>query len=191
VVLVVLVLVWAVVLGPSLLRRTADRQSKDSIGSFHRQLNVLGRTGPSLVPPAHRLGTSVPATLDNPPGAGWLVSVSSRPEPFAGKADGPVIGSPAAIRRPDPYFRPGACKRRRDVLMVLLCTLTVTGLIGIIPAMHVLLTATAFVGVVLALYVGLLIRLRNQALERQVKLRYLPRSAEDDFSLPVRRAASR
>ena len=74
--------------------------------------------------------------------------------------------------------------------MVLLCALTVTGLIGIIPAMHVLLTVTAFVGVVLALYVGLLIRLRNQALERQVKLRYLPRGAEHDFSIPVRHAAS-
>ena len=74
--------------------------------------------------------------------------------------------------------------------MVLLCALTITGLIGIIPAMHVLLTVTAFVGVVLALYVGLLIRLRNQALERQVKLRYLPRGTEHDVSIQVRRAAS-
>jgi len=74
--------------------------------------------------------------------------------------------------------------------MVLLCALTVTGLIGIIPAMHVLLMVTAFVGVVLALYVALLIRLRNQALERQVKLRYLPRGAEQDLTVPVRRVAS-
>ena len=189
VVLVVLVLVWAVVLGPSLLRRTADRQSKDSIGSFHRQLNVLGRTGPSLVPPAHRLGTAVPQTADNPVGASWLVSVSSRSAPFAGPSD-QFEGPQMPYRRPDPYFRPGACKRRRDVLMVLLCALTVTGLIGIIPAMHVLLMVTAFVGVVLALYVALLIRLRNQALERQVKLRYLPRGAEQDLTVPVRRVAS-
>jgi hypothetical protein len=75
--------------------------------------------------------------------------------------------------------------------MTLLCTLTVTGLVGVIPAMHLLLAVTAFVGVVLAAYVGLLVRLRNQALEREVKLRYLPRSAEYDLPVVVRRAASR
>jgi len=191
VVLVVLVLVWAVVLGPSLLRRTADRQSKDSIGSFHRQLHVLGRTGPSLVPPAHRLGTSLPAALHEASGLGSIGSVSSRPAPSALYSDTSDTVMQTALRRPDPYFRPGACKRRRDVLMVLLCTLTVTGLIGIIPALHVLLVGTAFVGVVLAAYIGLLIRLRSQALEREVKLRYLPRSSEYDLPIQIRRAASR
>ncbi len=191
VVLVVLVLVWAVVLGPSLLRRTADRQSKDSIGSFHRQLHVLGRTGPSLVPPAHRLDTSIPATLHDAGGAGRIGSVSSRPAPWAFNAEPSDTGAQTALRRPDPYFRPGACKRRRDVLMILLCMLTVTGLIGIIPAMHVLLVGTAFVAVVLAAYLGLLIRLRGQALEREVKLHYLPRSAEYDLPIQIRRVASR
>ena len=57
--------------------------------------------------------------------------------------------------------------------------------------MHVLLGVTAFVGVVLVAYVGLLVRLRNQALEREVKLRYLPRSTEQDSPLSVRRVASR
>jgi len=75
--------------------------------------------------------------------------------------------------------------------MILLCSLTVTGLIGIIPAMHVILGVTAFVGLVLAAYVGLLIRLRNRALEREVKLRYLPRGTEYDLPMPVRRVASR
>ena len=191
VVLVVLVLVWAVVLGPSLLRRTADRQSKDSIGSFHRQLHVLGRTGPSLVPPAHRLGTSVPASHHDFAETGWVGSVSSRPAPAVINSDVPDVTAGTALRRPDPYFRPGACKRRRDVLMVLLCTLTVTGLIGIIPAMHVLLVGTAFVAVALAAYVGLLIRLRAHALEREVKLRYLPRGTDHDLPIEIRRAASR
>jgi hypothetical protein len=190
VVLVVLVLVWAVVLGPSLLRRTVDRQSKDSIGSFHRQLNVLGRTGPSLMAPAHRLGTSVPVDGDDGNCPGRLVSVGSRPA-AALRPDGYGPGGQTALRRPDPYFRPGACRRRRDVLMVLLCTLTVTGLIGIIPAMHVLLFGTAIVAVMLTGYIGLLIRLRSQALEREVKLHYLPRSAEYDSPIAVRRVASR
>jgi hypothetical protein len=66
-----------------------------------------------------------------------------------------------------------------------------TGLIGIIPAMHVLLLGTAFVAVLLAGYVGLLIRLRSQALEREAKLHYLPRNAEYDSPIAVRRVASR
>jgi hypothetical protein len=191
VVLVVLVLVWAVVLGPSLLRRTVDRQHKDSIGSFHRQLHVLGRTGPSLVAPAHRLDTTLPVVRGEGVGTGWLGSVSSRPSAPLIRHDEPVVGLQTALRRPDPYFRPGACKRRRDVLMVLLCSLTVSGLIGIIPAMRVMLALTAVIGVALAAYLGLLIRLRNRALEREVKLRYLPRSTEYDLPTPVRRVASR
>ncbi len=191
VVLVVLVLVWVVVLGPSLLRRTSDRQNKDSIGSFHHQLSVLGRTGPSLMAPAHRLGTALPTARDDVEILGPLVSVSSRSEPPSIRPDMPGMDPHDAIRRSDPYFRPGACKRRRDVLMVLLCALTVTGLVGVIPAMHLVLTVTAFVGVLLAAYIGLLVRLRNQALEREVKLRYLPRQDQYDHPIVVRRVASR
>jgi hypothetical protein len=149
------------------------------------------------MPPAHRLGTSNPDAIRSVRGrdgavvGGWLVSVSSRPAPSAFLPDAPEAGTRATLRRPDPYFRPGACKRRRDVLMVLLCTLTVTGLVGVIPAMHILLTVTGFVGVVLLVYLGLLIRLRNHALEREVKLRYLPPSIEYDLPMQVRRVASR
>jgi hypothetical protein len=75
--------------------------------------------------------------------------------------------------------------------MILLCTLTVTGLVGVIPAMHILLFVTAFVGVMSVAYLGLLVRLRNQAVEREVKLRYLPRNDGYELPLPVRRAASR
>jgi hypothetical protein len=197
VVLVVLVLVWAVVLGPSLLRRTMDRQSKDSIGSFHRQLNVLGRTGPSLMPPAHRLAASNPRPApslrarDDAFGKASLVSVRNRPAPLSFYPEAIESDTRATLRRPDPYFRPGACKRRRDVLMVLLCTLTLTGLVAIIPAMHVLLAVTGLVGVVLVAYLGLLIRMRSHALEREIKLRYLPPSTEYDVPISVRRVASR
>jgi hypothetical protein len=190
VVLVVLVLVWAVVLGPSLLRRTADRQSKDSIGSFHRQLHVLGRTGPSLMPPAHRLGASIAIGSGDSAGTTWPTSASGQSGPPLIRPDQFDARGRPTLRRSDPYFRPGACKRRRDVLMVLLCTLTATGLIGIIPAMHVLLLGTAAVGVMLGAYVALLVRLRNLALEREVKLRYLPRATESEPVL-VRRVASR
>ena len=191
-VLVVLVLVWAVVLGPSLFRRTKDRHAKDSIGSFHRQLNVLRRTGPSLVAPAYRLDVSAPADDERPADPGWLTSVSSRPAPAAAmRLSPPDPGAAMARRRSDPYFRPGATKRRRDVLMVLLSVLTVSGLIGLIPSLHILLAATGFVGIMLVAYVGLLVRLRNQAHERETKLRYLPRAYDDEPPVLIRRAASR
>jgi hypothetical protein len=191
VVLVVLVLVWAVVLGPSLLRRTVDRQSKDSIGSFHRQLHVLERTGPSLVAPAHRLATSAPSGDDGDDRRPPPVSLSSRPAGGPARFEFPDAAGRMGQRRPDPYYRPSACQRRRDVLMVLVCTLTITGLIGIIPALHLLLGVTAIVGLVLVAYLGLLVRLRNRALEREAKLRYLPRSSESVFPVLVRRVASR
>jgi hypothetical protein len=75
--------------------------------------------------------------------------------------------------------------------MILVCMLTITGLVGIIPALHVLLGVTGFVGLALVVYVGLLVRLRNRAHEREAKLRYLPRSTEFDIPVPVRRVASR
>jgi hypothetical protein len=75
--------------------------------------------------------------------------------------------------------------------MVLICALTVTGLIGLIPALHFLLFATAGIGVMLGAYVALLIRLRNQALERETKLRFLPRTDEYAPSTALRRVANR
>ena len=62
---------------------------------------------------------------------------------------------------------------------------------GRILLIAIAVLVTIAVAAALAAYVGLLVRLRNQALERQVKLRYLPRGAEYDLAMPVRRVASR
>jgi len=75
--------------------------------------------------------------------------------------------------------------------MVLLCALTVSGLVGLIPPLHILLAGTGFFAVMLVAYVCLLIRLRNRAVEREVKLRYLPRASDYELPSPVRRVASR
>jgi hypothetical protein len=141
--------------------------------------------------PAHRLSTSIPEPPYDADEAGWREAVDGPRGRTSMRLDVSAGGTHGPIRRPDPYFRAGAYKRRRDVLMVLLCALTVTGLIGAIPAMHLLLAVTAFVGVVLVAYLGLLVRLRNRALEREVKLRYLPRHTEYDLPVAVRRVASR
>jgi hypothetical protein len=171
VVLLILVMVWAVVLGPSLLRRRAERRADNSIGDFHRQLRILQRAAPSVVDPAHRLqGEPGPVGLFRAPGA---------------------RSGPPGQRRADPYFRPEACRRRRNILMVLVGVLFGTGLFGAVPAMRPLLYVTIAGAVALAAYVGLLVYLRTLALEREVKLRYLPQPAAHEPSVVIRRVAAR
>jgi hypothetical protein len=60
VVLLFLAVVWAVVLGPTLLHKRSEQISGDSVGDFHRKLLALRRTGPNLVPPAHSLREVLP-----------------------------------------------------------------------------------------------------------------------------------
>jgi hypothetical protein len=164
VVLLILGVVWAVVLGPSLLRRRAERHSADSIGAFHRQLSVLEHTGPSLVDPANR-----------------MVS-----------AQRPVATSPHQRDvRHDPFFRPDAVRRRRDVLLVLTATTVVTGLLGAIPSMQPILVLTALGLAALVGYIVLIVRLRSLAMEREVKLRYLPQVAQPEPAFVIRRVAAR
>ena len=182
-VLVILAIVWIVVLGPGLLRRRAERHSADSIGAFHRQLHVLGRTGPTIVDPVHRLSTDIPAAsgLFRAPGSRRLML---RPDlPVAGES--PVAGG---ARRTDPYFRPEACKRRRDVMLALVSAIVFTGLLGAIPALRPLLYLTLACAVFVGAYVGLLVTLRRHAVEREQKLRYLPQMVGMDVSAARRTA---
>jgi hypothetical protein len=167
VILLILVVVWAIVLGPSLLRRRAERHTGDSIGAFHRQLRVLEHTGPSLVDPANRLGN---------------MAGVQRPQP---------VGAHPPNVRHDPFFRPEACRRRRDVLLVLAGVTLGTGLLGAIPGMQLILAVTGIALLALAGYVGLLVRLRTLALEREVKLRYLPQVSQPEPGFVIRRAAAR
>ena len=196
-------MVWALVLGPSLLRRRFERRSGDSIGTFHRQLRILGRAGPTLVNPAYRLRTEVPRssvdvsdaplrqiprwdTGDNDRRSDLMVVRPDARPPMA-----PPSGARASGPHTDPYFRPGAAKRRRDVLMILGCGVVLTGLLGAVPALRMLLIGTGVVAAALAVYLVLLVTLRRRALEREAKLRYLPRPAAPALSIPERRVAAR
>ena len=58
--------------------------------------------------------------------------------------------------------------------MILVSILVSTGLISIIPAARMALVLTAVAGAALVAYVLLLVRLRAQAMEREMKLRYMP-----------------
>lgn len=183
-VLVILAMVWAAVLGPGLLRRQAERRSSDSIGAFHRQLRVLGRTGPVIVDPAHTLRT------DAPESTGLFRMAGSRGRHLSRPSDIGVLEHHGA-RRPDPYFRPEACKRRRDIMASLLCSVVGTGLLGAIPALRPMLYVTIAASVALASYIALLVHLRNLALEREIKLRYLPTPVGHESAVVVQRAAVR
>jgi hypothetical protein len=78
VVVMVLVVVWAAVLTPVLMKRHSERQASTSIESFHRQLHLLERAGPKIVPAAHRLETVHSGTGLAPGGSGYP-AVSSMP----------------------------------------------------------------------------------------------------------------
>ena len=191
VVLLILVVVWAAVLGPSLLRRTADRRSGDSIGAFHRQLRVLERAGPTLVNPAFRLTTALPDGMRRGavPARPGLILVRPDLASTPPRAAGAPAGSSSAHQ--DPYFAPGAAKRRRDVLLCLVSAVLGSGLLAAIPALRPLLFVALVAVALSALYVGMLVRMRRHADERVAKLRYLPRREAHEPPFVVRRSAAR
>lgn len=77
-VVLLLVVVWAVVLTPVLMKRHSERQAAGSIESFHRQLHLLERAGPKIVPAAYRLETARSGT-GLAPGESGYPAVSSMP----------------------------------------------------------------------------------------------------------------
>jgi hypothetical protein len=175
-VLLLLAVMWAAVLGPALWRKRSGGMSQDSIGAFRRQLGVLQRTGPNLVNPANSLRAGAP------PG--------SRPDMI-------WPGRPASARVTTSYTSPAAVnrrrtqQRRRDVLLVLSGTLVGALVLGAVPRLHILWMAAAAVAVLLFAYIALLVRARNIAAEKELKLAYLPQPAPaSETALLLRRSAN-
>ena len=133
VVLVIIILVaWAVILGPSLVKRTARRGGAQSITHFHHQLRILEHSAPSpLVAPAYRLravdGVGTPTVCypeSGTPPKLTVVGAKALPRPalaFLGEPapdgdDAIVAEAPRALRfdgrlddpRPDPSARAAA-----------------------------------------------------------------------------------
>jgi hypothetical protein len=191
--LALLIGIWGVFLGVALVRKRAELRADSSIGAFERQLQVLRRNAQLL----HRnqsfeTGLPVDSSRDGFPTHslrdGSVVSNPRFQAPQESRqsnarydwqgVDNGLNGGVPTNERHDPYFRPGACERRRDVLLILVTAVVSTGLISIIPAARMALVLTAISGVALLAYVFLLVRLRAQAFEREMKLRYMPRPAE-------------
>jgi hypothetical protein len=175
-VLVILALIWAAVLLPPYLQNRRETRPGDSIATFRSQLSVLERTTPG--------GRSSLARLD----VGRYDPPRYVPPAARGAARGPRAVAPthAALRRSE------ARKRRRDVFLTLL------GAVGVSFAGAVLLggsTWMLFLVVLLTFlaYVGLLVHLQQQTIERDEKVRYLqtaPRRTAPEAQLLLRRSGS-
>ncbi len=156
-VLLILAVIWAAVLIPPALRSRAEGRPADSITAFHRQLAVLRRAGPRGF------------TADGPssPRPGSLRSVS----PITALARGPVATARSQAAAPR---RGSARRRRRDIFLSLLVAAGSTLVLGAVPGLHMLWVVHVAADVLLFGYVALLVRQRNLATERAIKVRLLP-----------------
>jgi hypothetical protein len=177
--LALLIAIWGVFLGVTLVRKRAEYKADSSIGAFQRQLQVLRRNSQAIDRSAGSDDPQSAVRGDVLPGFAPMQLRQLHKADRLGSGlpdnDGNLsTASSAPSGRQDPYFRPEACERRRDVLLILVSALVSTGLISIIPAARMALVVTAIAGAALLIYVALLVRLRAHATEREMKLRYMP-----------------
>lgn len=145
VVLLILAVVWAVFLVPQVLRARAEKTPADSIGAFRNQLSVLERATPGL--PRHRIARSAAAL--------------------------PVLHGPVGYRPRSVSQKELVRRRRTNILLGLLGTASVSLLLAVLLG-GMLLQLHLGVDLLLVAYCGLLVRARNVASEREIKVRYLP-----------------
>lgn len=169
-VLLVLAIVWGILL-VSWLRSRSEGSLGDSVGTFRRHLTVLERAAPATVTPANRLrsgpvaGRRVPTYHQSTrPIPGQRIDLPGRPGP---RLSGPSRLTAAALRRRQVQ------KRRRDVFFALLAGVVGSLLLAIIPGMSAIWPVQIMFDLVFAGYVALLIRIRNLAAERALKLRFM------------------
>ncbi len=115
VLVIIIVAAWAVILGPSLLKRRAHSGGDQSITHFHHQLRILEQRAPEpIVAPAYRLravdGTSSPTGIHYPddgrPPVLTVVGAKELPRPalaFLGEPE--VTPPPPAPTTPSPVVR--------------------------------------------------------------------------------------
>jgi hypothetical protein len=171
-VLLLLVVMW-VGAGVWYFRGRPEGRTSDSIGSFHHQLRVLQRTGPTAIDPAHSmkdegLGLVAPIRIAS---GGIGRSRLSTP-------------SMAASRRRQVQ------KRRRDVFFGLCLGVVGSLLLGFIPGLQVMWLLSVVLMLVLGTYVFMLTQMRNATVERAAKVRYLPDARHVEPAFLLRRSAN-
>ena len=176
--LILVVLLWAAVLAPSVWRRFGERQGAGSIDHFHHQLQLLEHAGPKSVEPAYRLHTAFPGeqTADVPVSTVDTARpklVLLRPTADATTADvddrdGGHYERIGVLDRPEPacvppggadvrVFRRQQARRRCTTLLRCLGGVAIsTAVIGIFPRMHIAWVFTALTGLAALALVGLM-----------------------------------
>jgi hypothetical protein len=82
-------------------------------------------------------------------------------------------------------------KRRRDVMLVLVGAMVGSLALSLVPGFGLLLVVHLLVDALFVAYVALLIRLRSAAVEREMKLRFLPGTHQTvEPALALRRSAN-
>jgi hypothetical protein len=161
-VLVILGVIWAAVLLPPYLQNRREHRPGDSIASFRHQLSVLERATPEG---RARSVARIDSHRDWAPAQSAPVQQQARYTPRAGYQR-PMPRSAMAVRRSD------VRRRRRDVFLTLLGAVGVTFLLAIAMGGYVwmlqLATDVVFVG-----FVGMLVKLQQEAAEKDIKVRFL------------------
>ena len=194
VVLVILAMVWAVFLLPQLFRARAER-STDLIGAFGRQLSVLERAtsvsqgSVTRLRPAGRRPSGARPAGARPAGARPAGMRPAGSIALARAATPRPTGGHAVARHHSPG-RASARKRRRDIFCGLLVAMGVSLVLSIIPAMGMMLWVHLALDVAFVAYVALLVRVRNLATERELKVRFLPTVSSPQPQLLLRRSAN-
>ena len=151
-VLLVLAGIWVAVIAVPLVRAKTEGKMGDSIGSFRRHLSVLERAAPLTVAPANRLRLPHSSATIGP-----YRPVATHGRLSAGRGR-----------------RQQAQRRRRDVLLGLVVAMAGSALMAMIPGLSVMWMVNIVVDLLFVAYVGLLVRMRNVAAEREMKLTFLP-----------------
>lgn len=150
--LLILAVVWAVVLVPPWLRSRADARPADSISAFRHRLTVLERTGP--------VGTRRVSMMAHRPDIHGFVPAARR---SASRTALSATSSRARTQR-----------RRRDIFVGMLAAMVTSLVLGFIPSLRILWVVHLLVDAMFVTYVALLVHMRNQAAEREMKVRFLP-----------------
>jgi hypothetical protein len=176
VVLLVLAIIWGVLL-VSWLRSRTEGTLSDSVGTFRLHLSVLERAAPSTVAPANRLRSgpvagrsTIPPYRSGAPIRGQRIGPSTR------VASAPA---PAVARRPSGESimrRRRSQKRRRDVFFALAAGVFGSLMLAVLSGVSAMWSVQVFFDLVLTGYVALLIRMRNMAAERELKLTFMPQA---------------
>jgi hypothetical protein len=175
-VLVVLAVLWgAFFLWPILSGRSSGRRS-DSIGDFSYRLGVIGKTG------GHRGRRRAP----QPPAIPVAMPPAIPPARPLGAPGSPAVHG-MALARPASMSR--SQRRRRDILVVLGVGVLSSLLLAVFAGNPLFWAVQLFMDILLVAYLGLLVRMKQTANERQAKVRYLP-APQNGNSLVLRRSSA-